>query len=76
MGGNPTMIYTNDPRPIRNIIAELLAEWNHRDCTVSDVSTADLLIQTFFAAGLKIEKHTLEDAVADVVKHLGLEDDA
>ena len=70
------MIYANDPRPIRNIIAELISDWNHQDCTPDSVLAADLLIQTFFAAGLKIEKHTLEDAVADVVKHLGLEDDA
>ena len=65
------MIYANDPRPIRNIIAELISDWNHQDCTPDSVLAADLLIQTFFAAGLKIEKHTLEDAVADVVKHLG-----
>ena len=70
------MIYANDPRPTRNIIAELISDWNHQDCTPDSVLAADLLIQTFFAAGLKIEKHTLEDAVADVVKHLGLEDDA
>ena len=61
--------YKNDPRPIRNIIAEILAEQTNTDCTEVHLFAADILIVKFFHQGLSIHKHTIEQAVVAIAQY-------